>query len=584
MKKAEQLGAKVAVIYGQDVATQIAEFAHLSQVTTIVIGRSIQKTRFFWKEESLSESLLRLVWDIDVLVVVDREIEWQSQRKHRQDITLLPSLKDVLITSGILLAATLVGFLFFNLGFTEPNIITVYILSVLIISLVTTGYTCSVIASIFSVFLFNFFFTIPRLTLVAYGSGYPVTFIIMLVASIMTGTLAAKLKDQARVSAQFAFRTKVLLDTNQLLQKEVSDLSILETTATQLEKLLQRNIVLYLKQENQIQRIVPKIYQGQDEMDVVNWVFENKQRAGLTTDIFPDAKYLYLAIRSQHQNYGVIGIDVGLNALDSYESGILLSILAECALALENRHNEEEKKKVEIEAENQKLRANLLRMISHDLRTPLTSIAGNADQLKENYERLDATERQQIFSDIAEDADWLTSLVENVLSVTKIEEGSAHLNCSVQLVDDVIQEAIQPFLRKKDQHTLDVQCSDELIMAKMDVRLIIQVLVNLIDNAWKYTPIGTKIIVQTYKKNNRVYFHVKDNGKGLPKEVRDHIFDMFYTGQTKSSDDRRSLGLGLALCKSVVQAHQGSIHVQDAQPHGCDFYFDLPIVEVNIHE
>lgn len=589
---AKQLGASIEAVYGDDVPYQIAEFARLSSVTKIVLGRSSAKTKRFYHKSTLTQRLIEIAPNIDIHIIPDTTSNTNySVDKIRTlpsiNISILDTIKSILI----LFAATLIGLMFANLGFTEANIITIYILGVLIISIVTQARIYSIISSIVSVLVFNFFFTIPRFTLMAYDKGYPVTFAIMLIAALLTGSLAVKLKTQAKQSAQAAFRTKVLFDTNQLLQKAKNDDEILTITALQIRKLLNRDIVVYPMENTMLKE--PHIFSlekedrsliSENEQTVAAWVAKNNKHAGATTGTLGSAKCLYLSVRINDTVYGVIGIHIHDIPLESFENSVLLSILGECALALENSHNAQEKEQAAVLAKNEQLRANLLRAISHDLRTPLTSISGNASNLLFNSSGIDEDTKNQIYSDIYDDAMWLINLVENLLSVTRIEEGRMNLHVSTELIDEVITEACKHIHRNRNTHTIEVKSSEEFLLANMDARLIVQVLINIIDNAIKYTPAGSCITIHSERKGAFVYVSVADNGEGISDNVKPHIFDMFYSGNNTIADSRRSLGLGLSLCKSIIHAHGGEIHVYDNTPTGSIFCFTLPAGEVTLHE
>lgn len=343
--------------------------------------------------------------------------------------------------AGILIAATLVGLLFSGLKIPEANIIAVYILGVLIISIITSSWMYSFLASVISVLAFNFLFTIPRFTLRAYDPSYPVTFGIMFLVALITGSPASRMKEYARESAQ---------------------------AAMQIEK--------------------------------------------------------------------------------------------------------------------EQLRADLLRSISHDLRTPLTSISGNASNLLSNENEFSQETRMQIYGDIYDDSMWLIKLVENLLSVTRIEDGRMDLRMSAELMDEVIAEAMRHTDRNRDGRKIEVSSDEEFILGKMDARLIVQVVINLVDNAVKYTPEGAQIRIHTGKKDGMVVVSVSDTGPGIPDEQKSKVFDMFYTGTNRAADGRRSLGLGLGLCRSIIRAHGGEIWVSDNKPQGAVFTFTLPAEEVTLHE
>ena len=592
IRLAEQLGAEVETTYGDDVPFQIAEFARISGVSKIVIGRSTATRRHIFSKPTLTEQLIKNAPNLDIHIIPDMTADDSYQKRKKQFYGRVMPIRDIGKTILVLLCATLLGYLFYSFGFTEANIITVYILGVLVVSIITTNKLCSLLASIVSVLVFNFFFTDPRFTFRFIDPSYYVTFVIMFIASLFTGTLASRLKENAKQSAQAAFRTKILFETNQLLQKESDPHGIVSVTAGQLIKLLKRDIVIYLVEGKELSE--PYVCRsGEENTDdlltanekaVADWVFRNNKHAGATTDTLSNAKCLYLAIRVNSQVYGVVGIALGDGSLDSFENSVVLSILGECALALENIKNAREKEEAAILAKNEQLRANLLRTISHDLRTPLTSISGNASNLISNYKKLDAAALSQSFNDIYDDSMWLINLVENLLAVTRIEGGQLNLNLSAELIDEVIAEAMNHISRKSREHTIRIHSEKDYILAKVDAKLIVQVMINLIDNAIKYTEPGSTIDIYTREVGHMVEVSVADNGPGIPDEQKPHIFEMFYSGANKIADSRRSMGLGLALCKSIINAHGGSITVSDNKPHGTVFTFTLPKGEVELHE
>lgn len=594
MRLAQQLGASIETVYGDDVAYQIAEFSRLSGVTKIVLGRSGIPHRLLLRKPSLTERLIELTPELDIHIIPDNGVNHLLDTKHRE-VMHMPSISvlDLLKSAGILILVTLIGLLFYNFGFTEANIITLYILGVMLISVYTRSSICSFVASIASVLTFNFLFTVPRFTLQAYDSEYPITFLVMFLASLLTGSLASKLKSHAKRSAQVAWRTKLLFETSQNLQRAHTQEEIVSVTAKQLLKIFQRDIVVYSIDESGL--LEPEIflvdgaassqrYTTPKEREVARWVLSNNKRAGAGTETLPDARCTYLSIRTGERVYGVVGIAASDKPLDSFESSILLSVLGECALALENQKNVEEKEAAAVLAKNEQLRANLLRSISHDLRTPLTSISGNASNLLSNGPLFDAKTKEQMYADIYDDAMWLINLVENLLSVSRLEQGRMNLHLTTELIDEVVAEALRHINRKRAEYHFHVQSSDDYLLAQMDAKLIVQVLINILDNAMKYTPPGSDIEIGWKQEGKFIYISVADNGPGIPDQAKPHIFDMFYSASNQIADSRRSMGLGLALCKSIVNAHGGEIVVSDHKPHGSIFTFSVPAGEVELHE
>ena len=544
MRLAEQLGAAIETSYGEDVPYQIAEFARLSGVSKIVIGRSTATRKSIFGKPTLTERLIDAAPNLDIHVIPDANVENKySDLKIKMSGAM--SVRDIGRSLFVLLIATLIGYIFYSLGFTEANIIAVYIFGVLITSIITTNRLCSLATSFVSVLVFNFFFTIPRFTFHFYDPDYLVTFTIMFMVAILTGSLATKLKDNAKQSARAAFRTKILFETNQLFQKETDEQSILNATAEQLIKLLKRDLAIYPSEGKNLAD--PVIYRVGD---------------GDTYDLTSENEI----------------------PLDSFDNSVLLSILGECALALENVKNAKEKEEAAILAKNEQLRANLLRAISHDLRTPLTSISGSASNLLTNYEKMDDAIRVQTFTDIYDDSMWLINLVENLLAVTRIEGDRVNLTKSVELMDEVITEALRHINRKSKEHIIRTSFSQDFLLAHIDAKLVVQVIINLVDNAIKYTPAGSTIEIYTDKKDPWIVVSVSDDGPGIPDDQKSRIFEMFYSGTNKIADSRRSLGLGLSLCKSIVTAHGGTISISDNQPKGATFTFTLPAGEVELNE
>ncbi len=321
---------------------------------------------------------------------------------------------------------------------------------------------------------------------------------------------------------------------------------------------------------------------SENEKAVAEWVLKNNKHAGATTGTLSSAKCLYLAARVNNRVYGVVGIVMNDQPLDAFENSILLSILGEYALSLENEKNAREKEEAAILVKNEQLRTNLLRAISHDPRTPLAFISGNASNLLSKGDTFDAYTKMQLYTDIYDDSMWLINLVENLLAVTRIEEGRLNLRLSEDLIDDAITEALHHINRSSVEHHITIENEADFLLAKMDAKLIVQVIINIVDNAIKYTPKGSHILIHTKKQGDNV--SIADDGNGIPDEVKARVFDMFYSGANKIADSRRSLGLGLSLCKSIINAHGGQLSVSDNTPHGTVFTFTLPAGEVQSHE
>ncbi|MFR1728578.1 DUF4118 domain-containing protein, partial [[Clostridium] hylemonae] len=486
-----------------------------------------------------------------------------------------------------LICSTAIAFLlnrFF--GFSAANIVMVYMLSVLMSAVFTSRQVWGIIASVMSILIFNFFFTEPYRTLQVNDPGYLITFCVMFITAVISSALTKKVKNYARQNAKKAYRTEILLETSRKLQDAGTLENIAKKTAEQLNMLLERNVYFYLgRPEKKNRPVVCKADETasdmleDDELAVAQWTYQNNKHAGYSTQTLPGARCLCMAVRSADKVFAVVAIDMQLREIPAFEEGIMGAILNECAFALEKEELIIERKEADVKLQKEQLRANLLRSISHDLRTPLTSISGNAETLMGNDSELSRQQRNAIYKDIYDDSMWLVNLVENLLSVTRIENGSMELNIQGEILEDVITEALRHVNRRGREQVITVEC-DELLMARMDVKLMLQVIINLTDNAVKYTPPHSEIMIKARRHGDKAVVTVADNGPGIKEDEKDRLFQMFYTSSNTVSDGRRGMGLGLTLCQAVVGAHGSEIKVYDNVPHGAVFRFELEVEEV----
>ena len=591
---AEELGARITTTYGDDPAVQIAEYARISGISKIVLGRSPRR----WGlrlDKNLVDRLNELAPDLDIYIIPDQYGGGgASRRERRRAAQERFSAWDLLKTLAILVLCTLGGYFFSSLGISDTNIILLYLLGVLVISMVTTGRSYSLLSSLLSVLIFNFFFTAPYFTLRS-DPSYIATFGIMFLVALLSSSLTIRVKTQAKMNADKAYRTAILLESSHKLQTAESSEAILTVTARQLGHLLERDLVVY--QANGQGGLLPAMCFPFDEVRdlsplltpseeaVAEWVLKNNKHAGATTNTLPGAKCLYLSIRGTGGALAVVGIAVRRERpLLSFEKNLMVALLDECGLALEKELTMREKQKAEAQANQEALRANLLRAISHDLRTPLTSISGNASILMERADQLDPGKRQSLFTAIYDDAMWLFNLVENLLSITKIEGSRVHMNIEPELLEDIFAEALTHLDRNAVKHHIRTELTDDMLMADMDARLMVQVVINIVNNAIKYTPEGSHITLSGRRSHHLIVVEIADDGPGIPDEAKEKLFDMFYTANNERGDGRRGLGLGLSLCKSIVTAHGGTIEAIDNHPQGAIFRFTLRASEVKPYE
>lgn len=350
---AQELGASIISVFGDDIAQQISEYAKISGISKIVIGRSSNKRKLFGYT-NLVDALTDQSSNLDIYIIPDRHTNQRYDSHMRNHHLSMWNMVDTLITLFILVVATGIGILFAQAGYTEANIIMIYLLAVLLISFFTTSRIYGIIAAILIVFTFNFIFTEPRFTFQAYDKAYPVTFAVMLFVAIVTNTITRQLRQQNRVNALQARRTEILLETSQKLQLADTMAEIAKETCIQLYRLLNRTIIIYSVKDNTLQPPIlyhedlseeeETIYTSSNEQAVAQWVFRNNKNAGVSTHTLSAAKGLYYAIRLRDHIYAVAGIAMKPgDSLSPFEKSLLTAMLNEIALAMDSMSKNDHK-------------------------------------------------------------------------------------------------------------------------------------------------------------------------------------------------------------------------------------------------
>ena len=589
LRLAEQLGAQIATVYGADPAEQIAEYARVSGITKIVMGRVNHRQHPWIGQKSLADRLIERT-DLDVYIIPDRQPVYKKPLGKLRKSRVRFSWRDAVVTLLCLAISTAVGFAFDWAGFSESNIITIYILGVLVTAVSTSGHLYGAANSLLSVLAFNFFFTEPRFTLQADGPSYPVTFLIMLSSSIIASSLASRVKEQARMAAEKSYYTELLLGSSQKLQTIRTEWDCLRLTAEQLSRMFDRPVIYALNDADKELdfRIEPADEHtlleklSMEEIGVAKWVQKNNKHAGATTNTLPDSKWLFLSVRGTRGVMGIVGVPIaGYVVPDAFEKNLMVALLGECGLSQERIRLEEERNQIALQTQRESLQANLLRAVSHDLRTPLTNINGSVGILMGKDQTLKPEVREQLYTAIDDDTNWLINMTENLLAATQLETDRTKLKTAPELLEDLFQSAVRQLDRRARDHHISVDLEDQTLMASMNAGMIQRVIINMMNNAIQYTPKDSHIILSGTRRKDWVEISVSDDGPGIPDEAKKHLFDLFYTAEQGKPDSKRGLGLGLHLCQSIVNAHGGTITVSDHAPSGTTFRFTLPAVRTD---
>ncbi|WP_258876461.1 DUF4118 domain-containing protein [Clostridium sp. CM028] len=498
-------------------------------------------------------------------------------------------ITNVVKTIVIMSLATVISLIFRKIGLHESNVIIVFILGVLFVSRSTDGYGYGILAAIIGVLSFNFLFTVPYYTFLAYRADYPVTFIIMLIAAIITSTLTSRVKSQAKISYIRENRMQILYKINKSLLTARNKKQVVEFCGDNLVDMFNRNIMIAIVDDkNNLQQpseymlngeYSRGIFKSDIEVGAIEKCFKTGKSVGIEAEISLNSIGYYHPIKGQNRILGIIGIAcLEENVLSKNEKILLESVSTQIALAIEREELYEKKRQINLETESERLRGNILRSISHDLRTPLTGILGSVSTISDNYDVLDNDTKKELLEIIYEDTSWLIHSVENILSMTRIDEGKLEIKKEVEIVEELVAESISRVTRFSGSHNIKIELPEKMVILFVDGLLIEQVFINLIDNAIKYSQSDSIIEVKVTEKEDSVVFEVSDNGKGIPEEDIPTIFDRFYTRAKSNSLEKRGIGLGLAICKSIIEAHGGYIEALNNSSGGATFRFGLPVI------
>lgn len=497
-----------------------------------------------------------------------------EMEQSRQKVVWINILK----TAAGLVLCTVVAWLFNLAGLRTENISMVYLVGVLLVTMATERLLYGIAASVASVFAYNFFFTAPTLTFRVSDPNYVVTLVILLVGSFLVSALTSKLHRHMAEAQRREKQMSLLYEISTSLLN-VSDMDdIVRHGLAGLSRVQGRQCILYTGKD-----LTEGTHAGDgngaeiESNEAAKWCLENVKPCGCGTEYFSESQWLYLPLRSGNDVYGVAGVHCGSCPPSAGEMMLIQTVASQISGAMQREmlYKQQEESKLRIEKE--RLRNDLLRAISHDLRTPLTSIAGSANFIAESLDELSREQVLSLVGDIGNDAQWLNNMVENLLNMTHISEGELVLKKQPEVVDDIVSEAYGRVERLRGNRDIAIHMPDTVMEVPMDGRLIIQVLVNLLDNAVKYTPENARIDLRAYPDNGYMVFEVSDNGKGIAPEILDKVFDNFVTAPAVSGDAKRGMGIGLGICRSIVEAHGGVIAALNNNRGGATFKFALPM-------
>ncbi|WP_244971275.1 sensor histidine kinase [Vallitalea guaymasensis] len=480
--------------------------------------------------------------------------------------------------------ASMIGYLFHRLEFSETNIVIVYILFVLLSARLTSGYSYGIISSIASTFTYNYLFTEPYFTFQVNDPGYIMTFIIMTVTAVITSALTSRVKQNAIESSRKETETRALYQLTNHLTDAIDMHDIAKITAEAISEIFSYKIGFLCFDENGVpeKSFVQQISKDKQIYREVDDVMQIKYRIEeLRTAYYMNEEFCDWPIYGRETILGILRIpkEISENLNDS-QIKLLHTMLESTALAMDRLMESKQRLKSKEEMVQERYRGNLLRAISHDIRTPLSGIMGTAEILMDMTKEKE--EEFELVTAIYKDADWLRSLVENILNLTKLQEGKLILNKQFEALEELIGSAIGHFSRRTLDFEITVDLPEKIILIPVDAKLIMQVLINLIDNAMKHSEVNSEIRIKVIEIESKkeVEVSVIDSGEGITYKDLPNIFQMFYTSNCRITDVKHGIGLGLSICEAIVQAHGGTIKAENRQNNnGAVFSFTLPMEE-----
>ncbi len=587
LKMAGDLGARTAVLSGNDIARTIVDYARSQNFSKIVLGRA--HPTWPWRKPHM-QRIATIAPDVD-LIEIGGESSRQSSmndglgnkasREEDEQDGRWPYWGYVLAGSASLLTALAATPLlrYFDLA----NIVMLFLLTVVLVA-IRLGRGPSVVATVVGVLAFDFFFVPPRFSFAVSDLQYLVTFAVMLVVGLITGHLTSDLRYQARVAFDRESRSRALYEFARELSSVLQTDQIFEITRNFIQRSFRARATLILPDANGRLQTPQPVTAGQSQapnlsvldMGIAQWAFDRATPAGIGTDTLPASSYFYLPLVAPMRTRGLLAIEPeGRRWIFVPEQRQQLETYAAlAAIALERVHYIEVAQDALVHMESERLRNSLLATLSHDLRTPLTALIGLAESLTTAKPPLPPAQAQ-LARDLQGEMQRMSALVTNLLEMARIQNGEVQLNLQWQPFEEVVGSAIRLCKPHLGSRKLDTDVPSDLPLVRFDAMLIERVLCNLLENAGKYTPGDAHILVKAQVAGESLEVEVSDNGPGLPHGKEEMLFEKFARGERESATT--GVGLGLSICRAIVEAHGGMIRAAKSSLGGAMFTFTLPL-------
>jgi two-component system sensor histidine kinase KdpD len=575
LRLAEQLGAETVTLSGHRVSEEVLTYARKRNVTKIILGKP---THPRWRDfffGSIVDELVRQSGAIDVYAA-SREGDIPQPAVTQRPQKPIPwthyAYSLAIVTVCTMIAALMLPY------FDLANLILVYLVGNMVVA-THYGRGPAVLAAILSVLAFDFFFVPPSLNFEPIDAGYIITFVVMLLVSLTISNMTIRIKEQAEAARERERRTASLYEMSREFANSSSVDDLVQIAKRHVEDVFHSQVVILLPNANDELQVQGAGRASSElilqEPGVARWAYEHGQATGWGTETQPGSNGLYLPLLTSEGKKGVLGVypSQPRRAFTPDQLHLLETFVNQTALAIERARLTEEMGKAQLQIEAERIRNSLLSSVSHDIRTPLASIMGATTGLLRYKDQLD-THTYELAQIAHEESERLSRWVGNLLQMTRLESGNVQVVKEWQPLEEVVGTTLLHLEKMLTNHPLKPDLPDDLPLVMIDSILIEQVLVNLLENAIKYTPPGSPIDLSAWAEGQEVIVEVADHGPGLPSGEEERIFDKFYRVHPT---DAGSIGLGLTICKAIVEAHGGRIWAANRAGGGAVFRFTLPL-------
>lgn len=574
LRLGEELGARTVTVPGRTVADSILQYARAHNVTKIIVGKSLGAG---WRDalrRSVVERIIHHSDEIDVFVI-SAPAE-HVPRRRRLPPRRHQDTRHALYSAGLVALVTLFGQLV--RAIIEPtNVVMVYLLAV-VIAATRWGRGPSLLTAVLSVLAFDFFLVPPHLTLAVSDAQYLLTFLGLFVTGLVISTLAAREREQVEAAQRRETYTAALYALSRDLATTIDLNVIVQAAIKHVSDLFNCEAAIFLPTDETLS-LAARSTDFDDEPEsstVARWVLQHGQTAGHGTDTLNTAQARYLPLKTAQGTLGVVSIRLAQDGvpLNPDQERLLQALLSQVALAIEATQLVEKARQTQLLRETEKLQTALLNSVSHNLRTPLVSITGALSSLRDDAGFLDEADQRDLLDTAWEEAERLNHLVGNLLNMTRLEAGAMRLGNTLCDVQDLVGVTLAQMTNRLRHRTVTVDVPGSLPLVSIDLVLVAQALVNLVDNAVKYSPADAPIEIRAYEAGSGVQIEVSDHGPGIPPADLKHIFDKFYRVQRLS--DVTGSGLGLSISQGIVELHGGRIWAANREGGGATFTIALP--------